>query len=193
MLRRLSVSLLVVALVASAASAYLGFGDFQTFHMGLSNGILQEGDGSASGTNLGVLEESQQRVDDIRHTTAFQGFNGAITQVAGAVGMGGVAGAVQDGGLGGTQYQNPTTGEQQQYVGAGVDQSIFRLAGTGSVLGLQTALGIGTQLIFTPYGATANVQAIGDVVYDAAGGGPGGSTVINGGNIIGAGQVALPY
>jgi hypothetical protein len=194
MLKGFSVPALVVALMASAAFALPDFGsNFQSFDMNLGNAILQMGDGGASSNNWGLLLDSQEITDDIRHTTAFQAFNGAITQTAGAVGMGSVAGALQDGELGGMQYQNPYTGEQWQALGTDLDQGVFKSGGTGSVLGVQSGLAIGTQLIFTPYGATANVQALGDVVYDAIGGGPSGSTHIDGGATVGAGQTSIPW
>jgi hypothetical protein len=192
MLKGFSVAALVVALVASTAVALPSL-NFQAFDMDLQNAVLQAGDGSASNTNLGVLLDAQGSTDDIRHTTAFQGFNGAITQTAGAVGMGSVAGVLQSGELSGMQIQNPTTGQQTQTVGSDLDQSVFKAGGTGSVLGIQSAVGIGTQLIFTPYGATANVQAIGDVLYDGIGGGPSGAVTINGGATVGAGQTSIPW
>lgn len=192
MLKGFSVAALVVALVASTAVALPGL-NFQVFDMDLQNAVLQAGDGAASSTNLGVLLEAQASTDDIRHTTAFQGFTGAITQTAGAVGMGSVAGVMQDGDLGGMQIQNPKTGQQTQMVGSDLDQSVFKVGGTGSVLGIQSAVGIGTQLIFTPYGATANVQALGDVLYDGIGGGPCGAITINGGATVGAGQTSIPW
>jgi hypothetical protein len=192
MLKGFSVAALVVALVASTAVAFPEV-NFQTFDMDLCNAVLQAGDGAASSTNWGLLLDAQRSTDDIRHTTAFQGFNGAITQTAGAVGMGLAAGVLQDGELDGMQYQNPMTGQQSQTVGSDLDQSLFKVGGTGSVLGIQSAVGIGTQLIFTPYGATANVQALGDVLYNGIGGGPCGSVTINGGTTIGAGQTSMPW
>ncbi len=194
MLKGLAIPALVVALAASTTFAVPDFsGNFQTFGMDLNNGVLKVGDGAASSTNWGLLMDSQERTDDIRHTTAFQGFNGAITQTAGASGMGVIAGVCQDGALGGVQYQNPKTGQQWQHLGNDLDQEVVKNAGTGSVLGVQTALGIGTQLIFTPYGATANVQAIGDVVYEGIGGGPGGAAHIDGGSTVGVGQTSMPW
>ncbi len=191
MRKGLSVAALVVALVASTAFA-LDL-NIQSFDLDLANGVLQVGDGAAGSTNWGLVLEAQQSTDDIRHTTAFQGFNGAITQAAGAVGTGTLSGVCQDGELMGMQIQDPTTGFQTQCVSSDLDESIVKAGGIGSVLGIETALGIGTQLIFTPYGATANVQGIGDVVYDAAAGGPCGSVVINGGGSIAAGQTSVPW
>lgn len=194
MLKGFSATALVVALLASTAVAFPPMSNnFQVFDVDLCNAILQVGDGAASSTNLGLLMDTQSSTDDIRHTTAFQGFNGAITQTAGAVGMGNVAGVGQEAGLSGIQGQNPRTGQQFQHLNSDLDQNAFKLGGTGSVLGVESAVGIGTQLIFTPYGATANVQAIGDVIYDAIGGGPCGSVMVNGGATIGAGQIATPW
>jgi hypothetical protein len=190
MVKGFAAAALVVALAASTTSAFPG--DFQQFGLSLDNGVLQIGDGAASSTNWGLVLEAQERTDDIRHTTAFQGFNGAITQTAGASGLGIIAAVCQDGALAGRQYQNPRTGEQWQHLGTDLDQSLVNAGGSGSALGVQTALGIGTQLIFTPYGATANVQAIGDVVYDGTAGGPGGTIHIDGGTAIGLGQTSMP-
>ena len=187
MIKGFSISALVVALVASTAVAGI-----QKFDMDQTNFAFLQGDGAASNTNWGILSESQMATDDVRHTTAFQGFNGALTQTAAAVGSNALFYLVgQDGDLKGKQWQNPYTGQQGQQIGSDLDQSVLRMGGNGSVLGVQTAVGIGTQLIFTPYGATANVQALGDVVYGAAAGGPCGSTSINGGSIIGLGQTQL--
>jgi hypothetical protein len=191
MLKGFSVAALVVALGASTACA-LDL-NIQSFDLELTNGLLQVGDGAAGSTNLGLVLEAQQSTDDIRHTTAYQGFNGAITQAAGAVGTGTISGVCQDGQLVGAQVQDLTTGFQTQCVNSDLDETVFKAGGTGSVLGIETALGIGTQLIFTPYGATANVQGIGDVVYDAAAGGLCGSIVITGGGSVGAGQTSVPW
>lgn len=187
MLKGFTVPAVVVVLLSSAGGAWASL-QMQQFDMGLLNGVLLCGDGGTANTNLLTVGESQLATNDVRHTTAFQGFNGALTQTAGAVGSNGLFGALQCGDLEGTQIQNPYTGQQCQDIGSDLNQGVFKAGGNGSVLAVQTALGIGTQLVFTPYGATANVQAIGDVVYDAAGGGPCGSTNINGGNVIGLGQ-----
>jgi hypothetical protein len=194
MLKGFSVAALVVALVASTAVAEISLGtNVQLIDLNLQNAVLQAGDGAASSANLGLILDAQGSRDDIRHTTAFQGFNGAITQAAGATGMGVAAGALQNGQLAGAQYQNPTTGQQFQNMGTDLDQNVFKSGGMGSALAMQSALGIGTQLIFTPYGATANVQALGNVVFDGVGGGPGGSVTVNGGTTVGAGQTSVPW
>jgi hypothetical protein len=187
MLKGFTVSAVVVALLSSTAGAWPSF-QVQHVDMDLVNGVLLVGDGGTANTNLLTVGESQLATDDVRHTTAFQGFNGALTQTAAAVGSNGISGALQYGDLTATQVQNPDTGQQSQQVDSDLDQSVYKVGGNGSVLGIESAVGIGTQLIFTTYGATANVQAIGDVVYSAAGGGPSGSTTINGGSSINLGQ-----
>ena len=193
MIKGFSISTLVVALAACTAVAAIPVQN-QSFEMGLLNGaLLLGGDGAIANTNLGVLNLSQLGTDNVRHTTAFQGFNGVISQVAGASGQDNGSGAGQAGALYGTQYQNPTTGQQTQSLGSGLSQGVDQLGGAGSVLGMQTAVGLGMQLIFTPYGASANVQGIGDVLYGASAGGPGGSTSINSGGIIQAGQTSMPW
>jgi hypothetical protein len=193
MIKGLSISALVVALAACTAVATMP-GQIQSFNLGLLNGAFTAGgDTAVLNTNLGVLDLSQLSTDNVRHTTAFQGFNGVINQVAGAGGIDGAFGAGQVGGLYGTQYQNPTTGVQTQLIGGGLAQNVDQAAGAGSVLGIQTAVGIGVQVIFTPYGATANVQALADVLYGASAGGPGGATTINSGGSIQAGQTSMPW
>ena len=193
MIKGLTISALVVALAACTAMAAIPV-QVQSFDMGLNNGaLLLGGDGAVANTNLGVLNLSQLGTDNVRHTTAFQGFNGVISQVAGASGMDSSAGTGQAGALYGAQYQNPTTGQQTQQLGSGLSQGVDQVGGAGSALGVQTVVGLGMQLIFTPYGASANVQGIGDVLYGASAGGPGGTSTINSGGTIQAGQTSLPY
>ena len=87
MIKGFSISTLVVALAACTAVAAIPVQN-QSFEMGLLNGaLLLGGDGAIANTNLGVLNLSQHGTDNVRHTTAFQGFNGVISQVAGASGQ----------------------------------------------------------------------------------------------------------
>jgi hypothetical protein len=186
----LTVSAVVVALLASTAGALPNV-QFQDFALGLGNGVTLLGDGSAANTNLLTLGQMQLAADDVRHTTAYQGVNGALMESAAAVGSNGLFGAIQSGTLSGGQYQDSVMDYQSQALEGNLGQEVYRQGGNGSALGIETLVGIGTQLIFTPYGASANIQAIGDVLYDATGGGPGGSTTVGGGAIIGVGQTQM--
>lgn len=191
MLKGLSVSA-VIALLAVTTSAHSGFGfNMQTVDTGTTNWVGLVGDGCSANTNVLTIDVSQLNTNDVRHTTAFQGVNGAITQSAAATGMGTLASTWQNGGLEGVQIQNPNTGQQWQDLDSHLGQMTTQSGGTGTALGIETVIGIGTQLVFNTYGATANVQAIGDTLYGAASGTCGESTVIGGGSNISLGQISM--
>jgi hypothetical protein len=191
MVKGLSVTAVAVAMLVSTTGA-LATLQLQGFGIESGNAVAIIGDGAAANTNLLTLGVSQLATDDVRHTTAFQGFNGTLTQAAGAVGANsGLFSALQEGWLTGTQGQDATTGVQAQNISSGLAQNASQIGGNGSVVAIESLVGIGTQLTFTPYGASANIQAVGDTLYNGVGGGPSGGVTIGGGSTITAGQTSL--
>jgi hypothetical protein len=87
------------------------------------------------------------------------------------------------------QAQVPGGEIQDQNLGANLVQQVNQYGGQGSALGMQTFLGVQTQLAFNPWGGSANVQGIGVSLYDAVGGGPGGTTAVGGAANFSAGQL----
>ena len=191
MCKGLAVSAVCVVLLSSVAvpAWSSGISQLQGYSLGPAfNAVRQIADGAVSSNNVLTLAESQLATDDIRHTTAYQGTAGSLLQSAGAVSMSGDFGVTQFGDIDGVQMQVPSSGTQLQNLNANLDQDVYKIGGSGSALGLETFVGIQTQLTFTPYGATANVQGIGTTLYDAVGGGPTSSMTIGGGANIGVGQ-----
>jgi hypothetical protein len=188
MLKKISI-LTVTVLLASSAFAV----DVQTqgFNMTGLNGAALSGDGAASNSNALTLLNSQLNRNDVSHDTSFQGTNGSLIQSAGAVGMGGLFNVGQAGNADGMQVQLPSLGINTQDLDADLYQEVFKVGGTGTALGLQTFVGIQTQLSFNPYGGSANIQSIGTTLYDAAAGGPNSGISIGGGSTIGVGQTGL--
>ncbi len=187
MFKGFAVSVTLLLLVASTATAF-GLNQFQIGSLGSTNGATVVGDGAAGNINALTMDLSQLGTDGPTHTTAFQGTTAGLMQSAGAVGMGGVFDVGQAGGGGAWQHQIPAIGYQNQDLGAVLVQDVTKIGGQGSALGLQTFVGVQTQLTFTPWGGSANVQGIGVSLYDAVGGGPGGGMQVAGGADISAGQ-----
>jgi len=187
MFKGFAVSVALLLSVTAAASAIGLIQDQGSMLIG-QNGATLLGDGAAGNINALTMGLSQLGVNDTTHTTAFQGTNGALLQSAGAVGMGGWFNVDQDGIAVADQLQIPSMNLQDQNLAAVLDQDVTKVGGQGSALGLQTFLGVQTQLTFTPWGGSANVQGIGVSLYDAVGGGPGGGTQVAGGANFSAGQ-----
>jgi len=179
-----------VALLLSVATAASAFGLIQNQGGGLigTNGASLMGDGAAGNISALTMDLSQFGTDVGTHTTAYQGTAGALLQSAGVVGMSGLFNVDQLGIAGAQQTQVPLIGLQNQDLGAVLNQDVTKVGGQGSALGLQTFIGIQTQLTFTPWGGSANVQGIGVSLYDAVGGGPGGGMQVAGGANFSAGQ-----
>jgi hypothetical protein len=187
-LKRLSILTITILLSSAAFGA-----DVQTqgFNMTGLNGAAMSGDGAASNSNALTALSSQLNTNNVTHDASFQGTNGSLIQSAGAVGMGGLFNVGQAGNAVGTQVQLPSLGINVQDLDADLYQEVFKVGGTGTALGLQTFVGIQTQLSFNPYGGSANIQSIGTTLYDAAAGGPNSGIQIGGGSTIGVGQTAV--
>ena len=160
--------------------------------MGQGNYVGVIGDGVAANINTATAAVDQL-VTGPSHTTGYQGMVGSLIQGAGAVGMSGIFEVCQYGAAAGAQAQSqipgiPNSGAQVQDLDASLSQDVTKIGGQGSALGLQTFVGVQTQLQFNPWGGSANVQGIGVSLYDAVGGGPGGLTAVGGGANIAAGQ-----
>jgi hypothetical protein len=188
MSKRISI-LMVTVLLSSAAFAV----DVQTqgFNMTGLNGAALSGDGAASNNNALTLLNSQLNTNNVSHDTTYQGAAGSLIQSAGAVGMGGLFNVGQAGNAMGGQVQLPSLGTSIQDLSADLYQDVFKVGGTGTALGLQTFVGIQTQLSFNPYGGSANIQSIGTTLYNAASGGPNSGVEIGGGSTIGVGQTGI--
>ena len=188
MFKGFAVTVALLLVVTTAASAIGLFQDQGGVLIG-TNGASLMGDGAAGNISALTMDLSQLGVDKTTHTTAYQDTKGALLQSAGAVGMGGLFNVDQCGIAGADQTQIPMIGLQDQNLGAALDQDVTKIGGQGSALGLQTFLGVQTQLTFTPWGGSANVQGVGVSLYDAVGGGPGGGTQVAGGANFSAGQL----
>ncbi|MDI6448820.1 hypothetical protein [Anaerobaca lacustris] len=187
MYKGFAVSAALLLLVASGATA-VGLVQHQATGLLGKNGVTVVGDGAAGNINALTTDISQLGTHRPTHTTAFQGTTGALMQSAGAVGMVGFFDVDQVAYGGGWQTQVPASGLQGQDLNAWLAQDVTKIGGQGSALGLQTFVGVQTQLTFTPWGGSANVQGIGVSLYDAVGGGPGGGMQVAGGADISAGQ-----
>lgn len=179
-----------VALLLLMAAGTPAFGLWQNQGGALlgTNGVSVLGDGAAGNISALTMDLSQLGTNAPTHTTAYQGTTAALLQSAGAVGMVGLFNVDQNAIGWAGQTQIPAVGYQDQDLGAVLTQDVTKIGGQGSALGLQTFLGVQTQLTFTPWGGSANVQGIGVSLYDAVGGGPGGSTQVAGGADFSAGQ-----
>jgi hypothetical protein len=185
---------IVVTVISTLLVSSIALGDaaqIQGFSISGQNGAAVSGDGAAANSNVSNVNTSQLATDAINHNSAFQSTAGSLIQSAGAIGMGGLFSAGQLGGAAGTQLQGLNLGIQLQDLDAGLYQEVDKVGGNGSALGLQTFIGIQTQLNFTPYGGSANIQGIGTTLYDAVGGGPSSTIAIGGGSNIGVGQSSL--
>lgn len=187
MFKGFAVSVALLLSVTAAASA-IGLVQDQDKMLIGQNNVSLYGDGAVGNIKTLSMDLSQFGVDEMTHTTAFQGTTGTLLQSAGAVGMGGLFSVDQDGIAIADQTQIPSWNLQDQNLGAALDQDVTKIGGQGSALGLQTFLGVQTQLTFTPWGGSANVQGVGVSLYDAVGGGPGGGTQVAGGANFSAGQ-----
>ncbi len=175
-------------LSATAAASAIGLNQNQGFWEYAGNGASLVGDGAAGNIGTFTVDLMQFGVDNTTHTTAYQNTAGALMQSAGVSGMGGVFNVDQDAVMAGGQIQIPVVDLQDQNLSAVLGQDVTKVGGMGTALGLQTFLGVPTQLAFTPWGGSANVQGIGVSLYDAVGGGPGGGMQVAGGANLSAGQ-----
>jgi len=189
MSRGFVVSAAVLLLLSSAAVAQI---QMQGFGLGQTNNVGLMGEGAVANINTTTAAVEQLATGPC-HTTGYQSTVGSLIQGAGAVGMCGIFGVSQGGGALGYQMQGqipgiPGADMQIQDLGACLDQDVTKIGGQGSALGLQTFVGVQTQLQFNPWGGSANVQGIGVSLYDAVGGGPGGLTAVGGTANLSAGQ-----
>jgi len=186
MFKGLAVTAALLLLLSSASLAQVV--QVQGFGMGQANGAMVIGDGAAASINASNAAVDQLAIDVGCHSAGYQSTVGSIVQAAGAVGMCGLFAVDQVAGAIGGQFQLPGTDIQDQTFVAGLDQSVTKIGGQGSALGMQTLVGVQTQLSFNPWGGSANVQGLGVSQYQATGGGPGGGTAIAGAANISAGQ-----
>ena len=186
-------NIIVLAVAVLMSSVALGDdAQLQGFSLEGLNGAGIAGTGSAANNNVVALNNSQLNTNNVSHDTTYQGMAGALLQSAGTVGMGGVFNVGQVGDVGGAQLQAPSLGIHTQDLNANLVQDVLKVGtGMGTALGLQTFVGIQTQLSFNPWGGSANIQGVGTTVYNAAGGGPAASMEIGGGANIGVGQTGL--
>ncbi len=184
MFKGFAVSAALLLLLSSGAMATV---QTQGFGLGQTNYVGVLGDGAAGNISFTTAAVDQFATGPC-HSSGYQSTVGSLVQAAGAVGMCSALNVCQAGGALGYQAQIPGTDQQVQDIDAGLVQNVNKVGGQGSALGLQTFVGVQTQLTFNPWGGSANVQGIGVSLYDAVGGGPGGATAVGGGANIGAGQ-----
>lgn len=185
MSKRFVVPAALLLLLSSAALAQV---QVQGFGLGQTNVVGLLGDGAVGNVAI-TLAAVDQLATGLGHTTGYQNTVGALTQAAGAVGTTTGLWVNQTGGAVGGQFQVAGTDIQNQYLNADLDQDVYKApVGAGSALGISSFLGFQNQLSFNPWGGSANVQAVAVDLYDAVGGGPGGTSTVSGGTTIGVGQ-----
>jgi hypothetical protein len=181
------VATMMIAVLMSSIALADGV-QMQGFGMSGQNGAAVSGDGSSVNNNVGGVNNSQLLTNNVSHNTTYQGTNGSLIQSAGAVGMGGLFGVAQTGNAAGLAFQLPSQALQTQALDANLNQDVFKIGGSGLALGLQTFVGIQTQLSFNPYGGSANIQGVGTTLYNAVAGGPTADMSVGGSSTVGAGQ-----
>jgi hypothetical protein len=198
MYKGFAVTAVLVLLLSAAGHAQLL--NMQSFGMDPFNSAFTlGGDGGAGSTNSMVMEESQLATDQTSHVTQYQGEAAAVVQGAGAVGSVGLLGVTQGvfpsqgPPIGGVQTQWHLGGsagpwDQNQDLWAALDQDVISDDGIGSALGIQNLVGIQTQLTFTLWGGSANVQGLGLSLFDGLINVGGGGTLIHGDAAVVAGQ-----
>jgi hypothetical protein len=197
MYKGFAVTAVLVLLLSAAGHAQLL--NMQSFGMDPYNSAFTlGGDGGAGSTNSMVVEESQLANDRASHVTQYQGETAAVVQAAGAVGSVGLLGVnqgvlSQGAPIGGTQEQWHLGGsagpwDQNQDLWAALDQDVISDDGIGSALGIQNLVGMQTQLTFTLWGGSANVQGLGLSLFDGLINAGGGGTLIHGDAAVVAGQ-----
>lgn len=184
MFKGFAVSAALLLLLVSGAMATI---QVQGFDLGQTNYVADVGDGAAGNVNA-IMMAANQSASGPAHTVGYQGTIGSLMQAAGAVATNGLVGVSQTGDAVGGQSQALGTDIQMQDLYADLVQDVTKVGGQGVAVGLQTFIGIQTQLTFSPWGGSANVQGIGVNLYDAVGGGPGGATAVSGGANVNGGQ-----
>ena len=96
---------------------------------------------------------------------------GSLIQSAGVVGAGGLfnVGQVANGVC--LQLQAPSLGIHTQDLNANLYQNVLKSGSDGTALGLQTFLGVQTQLSCNLFGGVSNIQGIGTTLNNVAGAG----------------------
>jgi hypothetical protein len=182
---------LVVAMILMSSVAFASDVMLQGYNLTGINSAGLLGDGSAVNNNSTTVNNSQLATDGITHNASYQGTAGSLIQSAAAVGLGDLFTVGQAADVTSLQAECTGLGIQTQDLDADLYQNVFKDGqGTGMALGLQTFVGIQTQLSFNMYGGSANVQGISTTLYDAATGGPGSTMNIGGGSTLGIGQTA---
>jgi len=194
MYKGLAVSAVLVLLLSSVAGADAV--NVQSILMGADNFVATTGgDGGAGNTNALTVAEDQVNEDPAHHVFTYQGGTGALVQSAAATGTGGLLGVTQTGDAVSMQVLTQpgnSLGIQDQYLNAWLNQQVLDGGGVGSALGIQSFVGLQTQISFTLWGASANIQGLGVTCFDAISGGPNGSMQIGGNTDVGIGQSQTP-
>ena len=193
MCKGLAVSAVLVLLLSSVAGADAV--NLQTILMGAGNNVATTGgEGGVGNTNALTVAENQVNDDPAHHVFTYQGGTGSLVQSAAAVGTG-LLGVNQTGNAASLQLLTQpglSLGTQDQYLDAVLDQTVLDGGGVGAALGIQSFVGLQTQISFTMWGASANIQGLGVTCFDAISGGPNGGMQIGGSTDVGIGQNQTP-
>jgi hypothetical protein len=174
MLKRLTISVVIVLLLCSGAFAHIGIGQAEGFSIGAVNEVWRTGGhGSAEGGNMLTVNQQQEAYNPCRGTVAIQQEGGVLGQCATAIGARGTTGVVQGAEVCGLQGQHVTNPQNQgQLLGVNLEQSAYKNGGVGSAVGGQGFVGGQSQIISSPHGTSAESQFVGAVQYTAVSGGP---------------------
>jgi hypothetical protein len=174
MLRRLTISVVIVLLLCSGAFAHIGIGQVEGFSIGAVNVVERTGGhGSAEGGNILAVNQHQMEFNPCRGTVAIQQQGGILGQCATADGTRGTTGVVQEADVCALQGQHASKPQMQgQLLGVSLEQTAYKDGGVGSAVGAQGFIGGQSQIICSPHGTSAESQFVGAVQYSAVSGGP---------------------
>jgi hypothetical protein len=172
MLRRFTISVVIVLLLCSGAFALIG--QAEGFSIGAVNVVERSGGhGSAEGGNMLTVNQQQMVGNPCRGTVAIQQEGGVLGQCAIADGSRGTTGVVQEAEVCGLQGQHASKPQMQgQLLGVTLEQSAYKDGGVGSAVGGQGFVGGQSQIISSPHGTSAESQFVGAVQYTAVSGSP---------------------
>ncbi len=191
MLKRLTLSVVIVLLLSSGAFAFVG--QAEGFSIEASNLVGRSGwVGSAQGGNMLTAYHDQVGFDARTGTIAIQQEGGVLGQAATAAGAGGRSGVGQEAEVYGLQGQLATNPQMQgQVLGVRLGQGAYKSSGVGGAVGGQAFVGGQSQIICSPRGTSAQSQFVGAGQYSAVSGGPRSSAVaLNDADItMGQGQI----
>ncbi len=173
--KRFAITIAIVFLLSSGAFAE-EIGQYQGFVIGASNigNLTGAGASGISSITMVPVANFQQVVDGSGTLKTVQMGVASLFQGGTATGACGLYGFDQGASIVGAQSQMLpnylSLGVQEQSLGPGLSQNVYRMGNLGSAIAFQNFVGGQNQLIITPYGVNANVQYVGVGLLDGIGG-----------------------